>query len=290
MKSKKVLILGASGLLGRALSEAFASDFEVYAWDRPQIDVTNREEVFEKISSLGPGIVINAAAYNDVDKIETDPASYQLAKAVNSEAVGYIAECASKIGAAMVHYSTDYVFAGDDKKGYDEQSKPNPISKYGETKAAGERQLQQHTDRFYLIRLSRLFGLVGDSQSSKKSFVDKIVQLANQRKELQIVDEESSCSTYSVDLARFTLNLIKQKMPFGIYHGSNSGTSTWYGLAKEVLRLKKIDVKVTPIKSVEYPRAARRPMFSELINTKLPKQRSWQEALGEYLKISEHIN
>ncbi len=279
----KVLILGSSGLLGQALSDAFASDFEVVTWDRAEIDVTQREEVFQKISSLKPDYIINAVAFNDVDKIETDPAVYKLAKAVNAEAVGSIAECARKIGATVVHYSSDYVFAGDSERGYEEESKPNPVSKYGETKAEGERLLQKNIDQLYLIRLSRLFGPAGKNSISKKSFVDLIAEVAMKGNELRLVDEEMSCPTYSVDLARFTLKLIKDKMPFGIYHGANSGTSTWYSLAQEVLRLKKISVKITPIKSSEYPRPAKRPLFSELINTKTPKQRDWKEALREYL-------
>ena len=269
--------------MGQALADAFASDFEVIAWDRSEIDVTNRDEVFEKVGTLKPGFIINAAAFNDVDKIETDPAIYKLARAVNADAVGFIAECARKIGATVVHYSTDYVFAGDNKRGCDENSKPNPISKYGETKAEGEKLLQKNADQFYLIRLSRLFGPAGNNPNSKKSFVDLIAEAARKGKKLRLVDEEVSCPTYSVDLAKFTLNLIKQNLPFGIYHGANSGTSTWYSLAQEILRLKKISAEITPVKSSEYPRPAKRPLYSELINTKTPKQRDWNEALEEYL-------
>ncbi|MEK7625443.1 MAG: sugar nucleotide-binding protein, partial [Patescibacteria group bacterium] len=180
--------------------------------------------------------------------------------------------------------------------GYDESAKPNPISKYGETKAEGEKLLQKNTDKFYLIRLSRLFGPPSSdfgvskppssqAGTSKKSFVDLVVDLAAQKKELRLVDEEASCPTYSADLAGFTLNLIRQKIPFGIYHGANSGTSTWYSLAKEVFKIKKISAKVTPIKSSEYIRPAKRPLYSELLNTKLSAQRSWHEALTEYLRI-----
>lgn len=280
---KRVLILGASGLLGQSLSDAFASDFEVVEWDRPEIDITKRDEVFDKIGKLKPDYIINAAAFNDVDKIETDASIFKLAMAVNREAVGMIAECADKFGATVVHYSTDYVFAGDADQGYDENSRPNPISKYGETKLEGERLLQKNTDKFYLIRLSRLFGPSGDNPNSKKSYVDVVVEAALKGKELRLVDEEISCPTYSVDLAGFTLKLISEKRPFGIYHGANSGSASWYSLAKEVLRLKKINANVVPIKSFEYPRPARRPLYSELKNTKLSAQRSWQEALSEYL-------
>lgn len=287
---KKVLIVGSSGLLGQALSVAFATDFEVVNWDRPEIDITNLRGAFKKISILKPEYIINAAAFNDVDKIETDPATFKLAMAVNGESVGMIAGCAKKIGATFVHFSTDYVFAGDTGIGYVENSMPNPISKYGETKMVGEELLQESTEKFYLIRLSRLFGPVVQNQNetagravSKKSFVDVISDAAQNGKELRLVDEEFSCPTYSLDLAKFTLKLIKEKMPFGIYHGANSGIATWYSLAEEVFRLKKISAKVTPIKSSDYPRPARRPLYSELINTKLPLQRSWQEALKEYL-------
>lgn len=280
---QRVLLLGSAGLLGTALQGVFSSEFEVSAWDRPQIDVTKREEVLQKIQNVKPDFIINVTAFNGVDQAEKDEGSFQLSEFVNGKAVGFIAEAGKILGVPVVHYSTEYVFDGSSKEGYTEDAKPNPLNRYGHTKALGERLLFESNDRSYLVRLSRLFGAPGTAEGSKKSFVDLMVDAALAGRELRLVDEEASCPTYSLDLAKFTLNLITAESPFGIYHGANSGTSTWYSLAQEVFKIKKLEAKVVPIKSADYVRPAKRPLFSELINTKLPKQRHWKEALEEYL-------
>lgn len=281
---KKVLILGSSGLLGTALQKVFAKEFEILAWDKEQIDVTKRALVLQKITAAKPDFIINATAYNGVDQAEKDEASYQLAELINGQAVGFVAEAGKACGVPVVHYSTEYVFDGSATDGYKEDAVPSPLNRYGHTKAFGERLLFENNGHSYLIRLSRLFGAPGTAEGSKKSFVDLMIGAAEAGREIRLVDEEVSCPTYSGDLAIFTLNLIKSGKPFGIYHGANSGTSTWYSLAQEVYKIKKLDAKVVPIKSEEYVRPAKRPLFSELVNTKLPPQRHWKEALEEYLR------
>jgi dTDP-4-dehydrorhamnose reductase len=279
-----VLVLGADGSLGRELAEVFADDFKVVAFDRPDLDITDREKVVKTITKLKPRYIINSAAYNAVEDAERDMVAYETAKKINAEAVGYLAEAAKIVEAPLVHFSTDYVFSGYTEEGYDENATPDPISKYGETKALGEKFLRENTDQYYLVRLSRLFGSPGNVAGSKQSFVEKIIQLAKQKKEIEFVDEEVSSPTYSKDLAVFVLKLVKEKMPYGIYHGANSGSCTWYGFGKEILSLKKLEVKAIPVSGDKFKRAARRPKNSVLINTKLPPQRSWQSALKEYLK------
>ncbi|MFA6105040.1 MAG: SDR family oxidoreductase [Patescibacteria group bacterium] len=281
---KKVLVLGSEGLLGSAIVAGFTGDFFVTAWDKSELDVTNKNEVLGKIIALAPDYIINATAYNGVDQAEKDEQSASLANKINCEAVGYLAEAAYKVGAPIVHFSTDYVFAGDSGSGYDEAAKPSPINKYGKSKADGEKILMEKTNKYYLVRLSRMFGPPGKSAAAKKSFVDQIIASAKGKEEMKLVDEEFSCATYSIDLAKFVKKLISTSAPFGIYHGANSGVSTWYTMTKEIFRIKNIDVKLLPIKSSDFPRVAKRPHYSELINSKLPIQRTWQEALEEYLK------
>lgn len=280
----KIVILGSEGMLGGALMKQFAESYQVIGLDRKDIDVTDPKNVEQKLRELQPVAVVNAAAYNNVDEVEKNEDSYATAKKINGEAVGNLAAITKELGIPLVHFSSDYVFAGKDLAGYNETSSTSPINKYAETKLLGETLLQKNTDQFYLVRLSRMFGSPGVSQMAKKSFVDVMLDLVAQGKpEIKVVDEERSCPTYSIDLATFVYDLVNRGRPFGIYHGANSGTCTWYEMAKMVFELKGLKPNLVAIKSDDYPRPAKRPMFSELINTKVKKQRGWEEALSEYL-------
>lgn len=283
----KILILGAKGMLGQALVKKFGDvGDEVVGYDKEDLDVTDVERVGLALDEIKPEVVLNAVALNAVDKIEESIEIFELAKQVNGDAVGNLAKLCRERGIIFVHYSSDYVFAGTDEHGYHEDADRQPINKYGETKALGEQLVQEHGDKYYIIRLSKLFGKPAISIGSKKSFVDTMLYLVTEggKTSLDVVDEEVSAPTYAPDLAHVTFELLKDKYPFGIYHGANSGACTWYEWAKEVFAYKGISVKVNPVSSSAFPRLAQRPRFSKLINTKLPAQRTWQEALGEYLQ------
>lgn len=276
----KVLIIGSKGMLGQELAKVFA-DQQVTLWDREEIDITKPEEYGLKITEVGPDLIINAAAMNDVDGIELDDS---VAKLVNGSAVGSIADICSILGIFVVHYSSDYVFDGTKQAGYVESDKPEPISKYGESKLLGERVLKQAASEYYLIRTSRLFGKQGTGEATKASFVDKVIAKAKAGEPLQLVDEEMSSPTYVVDLAKRTREMLAARKPFGIYHVTNSGACTWYQFGKKALELAGLgNVPVTPVPANTFPRPAKRPAFSVLKNTKLPPMRSWEEALAEYL-------
>ncbi len=277
----KILIIGGRGMLGQYLSQAFV-DYRPTVWDRDEIDITNQNLVQEKILALRPDVIINAAAYNDVDGAERDD---ELAKKINGYAVGYLAKVAKELGAVLIHYSTDYVFDGEKETGYGEGDQPNPISQYGRSKYLGEQELQENCSRYYLIRLSRLFGQKGSGQNVKSSFVDKMLELAQNRDELAVVDEEISCPTYAADLAEQTKKIVSEKMPFGIYHVVNSGGCTWYDLAKEIFAIRGLSIKINPTTGENFVRPARRPACSILLNTKLPALRTWQQALRDYLRF-----
>jgi len=282
---KKVLIIGGGGLLGSALAKEFSAGYLVVGLNREKFDITDEQNIREKLLSVAPGLIINAAAYNGVDLTEKEEASYALAEKVNGFAVGRLADFAADRGIPLVHFSTDYVFDGDNLDGYAEGATPSPLNKYGYTKFLGERLLQENTARYYLIRLSRLFGRPGTSVQAKKSFVDIVIDLVeNQgKKELKLVNEEVSSPTYSVDLARLVRQLLDEQYPYGIYHGANSGGCSWYEMAEKIFELKKLSVNLIPVTSKEYPRPAKRPPHSVLLNTKLPPARPWQEALAEYV-------
>jgi dTDP-4-dehydrorhamnose reductase len=287
---RKILILGAQGMLGQMLVKEFQKDknYEVIGWDKKECDITNELEVKEKIYELKPEILINCAAYNNVDKAEVE--DKELAMKVNGLAVGYLAQVALKMKILFVHYSTDYVFKGDKKEGYKEEDAPEPQSWYGKTKYEGERRVLEarinNPDfQFYLIRTSRLFGPAGIGEESKKSFVDKMLELFSQGKsEFDIVKEEVSSPTYVFDLARATKELIETKKPVGIYHRTNAGACSWDEWAKEIFRLKGFRVKINPVDASFFSRPAPRPKYSILLTTKLLPLRSWQDALAEYLK------
>lgn len=281
---KKVVIFGAKGTLGQALSEEFPKNsYQVIELERRDVDITDFASVKEKLLEIKPDIIVNATANNAVDKIEEDPEMFELAQTINGKAVGELATIAKEIGATFVHYSTDYVFDGEKGSAYTEEDTPNPISKYAETKLLGETLTQQNGEKFYIIRLSRLFGKAGTSEMSKRSFVDTMIALAAQKDHLDVVNDQSGSPTYAPDLAAFTRALIEQNKSYGIYHGANDGGCTWYEWAKKVFELKNITIDVAPVSHTQFPRPAKAPKYSVLENTKMPKQRSWEEALKEYL-------
>jgi len=276
----KILIIGSKGMLGQDLTKVFSGQ-RLALWDRREIDITDEEQVLKKIKKEKPEIVINAAAYNDVDGCERN---FDLARDVNGFAVGYLAKAAKEIDAILVHYSTDYVFEGTKKEGYKENDQPKPQSNYAKSKYLGEKELQKNAGNFYLIRTSRLFGRPAMSATAKKSFVDKMLELSKMRDNLEAVNEEHSNPTYASDLAKQTKYILDNKLPFGIYHVVNEGACTWYEFAREIFKIKNIDIKLMPVKANKFPRLAKRPAYSSLLNARLPKMRSWQKALAEYLK------
>ncbi|TSC52811.1 MAG: dTDP-4-dehydrorhamnose reductase [Parcubacteria group bacterium LiPW_72] len=270
---KKILILGSKGMLGRALVQEF-QDCELTLWDKNNADITKRKTLRNKISRLKPDIIINAAAYTNVEEAE---GNQEQALKVNGKAVGYLAQIAKKLNAILVHYSTDYVFEGKNRKGYKETIQPNPINVYGKSKFLGEALLRRHCEQYYLIRSSWLFGKEGIN------FVDKILQKAQSNATLTVVNDQWGKPTYTRDLARATRQILEQERPFGVYHITNEGKTNWYQFARKILLFKGIKAKMKPISSQEYHSRAKRPMYSILLNTKLPHLRHWEEALEEYL-------
>lgn len=271
-------------MLGKDLVSLFeARGHAVIKTDRKDLDITNRNEVLERVRKIGPDLVINAAAYNFVDKIE-EPEIFPLAFAVNAEGPRNLAEAASLSGIPFVHYSTDYVFAGNKPEGYSETDPTAPISKYGETKEAGERFVEEVGGQYYICRLSKIFGKPGLSEESKESFVALMLRLAEKMPELNIVHEEVGSPGYTPDIAKATLELLNGQYEPGIYHIVNEGAGvTWYEFANEVFESARVDVKSNPVTSAEFPKPAARPKFAALVNNKLPKLRNRKEALREFL-------
>jgi len=279
--NKKILILGANGMLGHDLAAVFGSQQPIL-WDMPNLDITDREQVLVKLNELKPEIVINAAAYTDVDGAEENG---DLANKVNGLAVGYLAEACKQLNAILVHYSTEYVFSGNKPEGYSETDEPDPINVYGKSKALGEKLLQQNCEMFYLIRSSWLFGKAPQVGKPRGlNFVETMLKLALEKPELKVVNDQFGKPTYTKDLALGTKNLIEQMSPCGIYHLVNEPAASWYDFAQKIFELKDINIKLLPISSAEYVYKTPRPKNSVLNNTKTDRLRNWEEALAEYLK------
>ncbi|OGZ58453.1 MAG: dTDP-4-dehydrorhamnose reductase [Candidatus Spechtbacteria bacterium RIFCSPHIGHO2_02_FULL_43_15b] len=284
----KVIILGADGMLGNDLGKVFY-DLGPYLLDKLELDVTNERAINNVFLKLKPDVVINAAAYTDVDGCEVNK---DLAMQVNGNAPGYLAKASKEVGAVFLHFSTDYVFSGDNKDGYNESDEPSsPINFYGETKFAGEKAVMECGGKFYLIRTSWLFGDSSNIGKGKHvNFVETMIRLAKDKDEIRVVSDQHGKPTYTLDLAEKVKKLIDKKGEFGIYHLANEPATTWFEFAKEIIDKwsRKADGTVripgiVPVDSDEFPRPAKRPKYSVLLNTKLPPMRSWKDALNDYL-------
>ncbi|MFA6184394.1 MAG: sugar nucleotide-binding protein [Parcubacteria group bacterium] len=308
---KKILILGAKGMLGQELVNIFSKgDYEIIAWDKEELDVLKEKEAVKKISATKAKIILNAVAYNAVDKCEEEE-EFELAKKINGKVPGYLAKIARDMGAIFVHYSSDYVFGAqmpeipepvgctgscgscglhagfEPEIGYGEDDKPAPVNKYGQTKLLGEKEVIKNGEKFYIIRLSKLFGKPSSALGAKKSFFDTMISLVKNPPEggIRVIDGETSCFTYAPDLAQKTKEIIESKKEFGIYHITNSDGVTWYDAAEELFAQAGLEhIKIEPVDSDEFLRPAQRPYFSVLLNKKLNPLRSYKEALSEYLK------
>lgn len=281
-----ILILGGKGNLGSQLTKIFKVDHQTISLDRDDLDVLDFPLLSKTIRELKPDLIINTVAYNAVDKCE-DPLEYSLALKLNQELPAILADLALENRATLIHYSSDYVFNGTaEKVEFNEYDTPNPINKYGESKALGERELIKRGEiglAYYLIRTSKLFGPPGQSEGAKPSFFDIMLNLAQNNKELSVVNEELSCFTYTCDLAEATKRLWELEVEGGIYHLINEGPATWSEGVIELFKLKKIELALKMLRSENLLRAARRPKYSVLKNTKLKKLRNWKSALKEYL-------
>ncbi len=285
---KKIVIIGSRGMLGSELVRTFKKDenYNTIGWDHDDIDITNESDVKKKIASEKPNIVINAAAYNAVDKAEQSKQEFEKAKKANGKGPAFLAQAAREFNAIFVQYVTDYLFDG--KKGeYLEKDQPSPISNYGISKALGEKNVLGIGGKFFLIRTSKLFGKMAQSETSKKSFFEVMLCLAKEKKELKVVHSERSCFAYVPDLARATKELIENDYKYGIYHIVNEGAATWYEGVLELFKVASInDVNVIPVGTKDFPRPAKRASSTILLNTKFPKLRHYKEAIKEWLALA----
>ncbi len=269
----KILVLGSNGLLGGDLMSVLKND-EVTGWTRKELDITKKNEVISKISSLKPDVVVNVAAYTDVDGAESNK---ELNIQVNGYAAGYIADACKLAGSALLHVSTDYVFDGL-KKGYTEYDSVNPINEHGKAKALAEKLIIEKMEKYFIVRTSGLFG------RHKNNFVDTILRMCKEKEQIAVVNDQVICPSYSKDVA-IKIKEIIYSCDFGIYHVTNSGSCSWFDYASKIIELAGLKTRVIPITSDELARPAKRPSYSILINTKLEPLRTWVDALKDYLGL-----
>lgn len=270
-------------MLGQELVRVGAArgGHEIFAWDKTDIDLT-AAGALDKIRAAAPELIINAVAYNAVDDIEGE--GWATAEKINAELPGKLATVARELGATFVHFSSDYVFDGECDAGYDEDAEPQPVNAYGRSKMMGEDAVRSVGGDYYLIRLSRLFGKPAASVGAKKSFVDIMIELGRTKETINLVDEEKAAPTYAPDLATEVFALLEARAPFGMYHLTNAGACTWFEFGQEIFRLTESNIVASSVAASAFPRPARRPRTSELLNTRRPPLRSWRTALAEYVR------
>ena len=271
----KILLIGKEGQVGGELSTLLQPLGELIIFGEEDLDLTQGDRIREKLRDVRPHIIVNAAAYTAVDKAEEQP---DLALAVNGTAPAILAEEAKKLGAALVHYSTDYVFDGEKPEPYTEEDSPNPLGVYGRTKLAGDEAIQSTGLPHLIFRTAWVYGLKG------KNFLLTIQRLAKERDELKIVDDQIGSPTWSRTIAQTTTNVLTQVLPqnspgdlsrfeqaSGLYNLVCGGQTSWFGFAQAILEASSPsqDTKLIPIPTSEYPTPAKRPKNSILSTEKL---------------------
>lgn len=279
------LLIGSDGTLGTSLARLWSHNDNgtLIRWTKRECDLTRPETILPALQSVHPQVVINAAAYTDVDGAEQNQS---LAYAINGVAVGEIARACDHVGAVLFHYSTDYVFDGTAPSAYAEDDLPNPINVYGASKLEGERRIRASGCEQCIIRTSRIFGAPG-SAGGKQSFIDKMVSLSRTNTTLSVVNDETTSPTFSDDLAAATVECIRTHRR-GIVHRSNDGSCTWYVFAQELFSILGMHTTLLPVSGDAFPRPARRPRNSTLVSTTLAPLRSWQSAMREFLTSNQH--
>jgi dTDP-4-dehydrorhamnose reductase len=284
---RRILVIGAKGMLGRdllkALSSSFhadkQSDWEILGWDLGEIDIREEKGTVTKIANFRPEIVINLAAYTDVDGCESNEGD---AFAVNAEGMKHVALGALKCHAKVVYLSTDYIFDGKKKEPYLEEDPPHPLSVYGRSKWKGEQYARELVEDVLIVRTQWLYGRYG------KNFVTSILRQAGEKKVLSIVNDQIGSPTYTVDLSE-AISVLLRYNARGVFHVTNSDLCTWYTFGQGILKLSGMErVKVIPISSKDLGRPAIRPSYSVLNCQKLKQVtgmvlRPWSQALKEFL-------
>lgn len=293
-----IALIGAKGMLATMLKRVLSGAWEVHPFDLPEFDITDAAQVRGVMTRLRPDVIINCAAFTQVDRCETEEA---LASLVNGEAVGFLAEAAKAVDAILVHISTDYVFSGEQTRPYREDDPTGPQSAYGRSKLLGEQAiLAGGLEKYFIVRTSWLYGPGGNN------FVETMIRLAKEREELRVVADQIGSPTYTGDLAEAIFNLLAlvgapqaspltPHSPYGIYHFADEGQCSWQEFALAIIDLARefsepvVTRRIVPITTADYPLPAKRPAYSVLAKEKYKtvtgaRIPAWRESLRKYFE------
>jgi len=290
----KIAVIGADGQLGTDIVSTCRDDgHEVVPLTIAQVDVADGALVLRVLAQRGGGaeVIINTAAMHQVEKCEADPAR---AFAVNALGARNLAQAANSCGARLVHISTDYVFDGGKMEPYLESDCPLPLNAYGNSKLAGELFVRTVAEKHYVIRVSGLYGRSPCLEKGGLNFVDLMLKLSRERKEVRVVDDEVLTPTATREVARQILIMLKGGAADGLYHATAEGSCSWYEFAREIFRLSRSPVALNKAAPGEFPAKVPRPKYSVLENGNLKRQKLnamafWKDALAEYLRDKHGI-
>ncbi|MDO4967635.1 MAG: dTDP-4-dehydrorhamnose reductase [Candidatus Saccharibacteria bacterium] len=287
----KILITGSNGMLAQSVKAKFEKENELILTDSKELDITNKQNVLSKIKELKPELIINCAAYTNVDGAEENE---ELCKRVNGDGPKNLALGAKEVGATLVHISTDYVFGGskDISEEYSEDDEKSPESVYGKTKLAGEEGIIENTDKFYIFRTAWLYGL-------GNNFVRTMLNVGRTHDEVTVVSDQHGSPTYCEDLTDIIYQAVTKKIPYGVYNSTNEGYTTWFDFTKEIFKQVGLSTKVNPTSTEEYMKNANKTVAKRPLNSKMSKEKlksagivvpDWKDALKRYLIKEGEIN
>lgn len=283
----KILVTGYSGQLGYdVVLEGKKRGYEMIGVGHKELDITQEEQVQSYVHNVKPDAIIHCAAYTAVDNAEDDK---ETCFDVNVNGTKYLATAAKSVDAKFIYISTDYVFEGTGTEPFTEEDATGPVGYYGVTKHEGEKTVQSLLDKYFIVRISWVFGINGNN------FIKTMLRLAETREELNVVGDQYGSPTYTFDLAKLLVDMVETEK-YGVYHASNEGFTTWADFAKEIFQVAGKAVNVSSITTEEYPKKAVRPKNSRMSKDKLEKNGftrlpAWQDALKRYIaELQEEVN
>jgi len=274
----KVIILGSKGQLGSEFVDFLKDKVNLFSFSHKELDILNLKVLIEKFSEIKPDIVINCAAYINVDKAEDEKDLTYLTNVIGARNSSY---ASYKVNSKIIFFSTDYIFDGTKISPYTELDEPNPLSIYGKTKLLGEINTKLYNPNHLILRISWLYGLKGIN------FIKKIIDLSKANETIKVVNDQIGTPTYTFDVVKQTYELIKKDY-VGLFHSSNEGFTTWYKFSIKIVEKLNLNVKIVPIKTEELKLKAKRPKYSVLENYNLKLEnlnimRDWNEAIEDFI-------
>lgn len=277
----KVLVTGVKGQLGYdVVRELQSRGHEAIGVDIEEMDITDETAVSRVMEETAPEAVIHCSAFTAVDRAEEEQ---ELCYKVNVEGTENIAKMCQKLGCKMLYLSTDYIFSGEGQRPWEPEDTPSPLNAYGQSKYQGEVALRQYVDKYFIVRISWVFGINGNN------FIKTMLRLGKENGAVKVVDDQIGSPTYTFDLAKLLVDMIETEQ-YGAYHATNEGICSWYEFAKEIFQEANMkEVTVTPVSSEEFPVKAKRPKNSRMSKEKLVQNGfsllpSWQDAVKRYIE------